>query len=479
MHEQYRVPGHRRGVLLALAGIAAAAQATEVTPQLPTIPAKVFDVTQHGVVANASTDNAKAIQALIDSVSKAGGGVIDFPAASKAYWSAPLVLASFIDLRVEKGALLEPLPYSSYPLASGSTRYTDWLTSSGATDIAISGRGTIDGQGSPWWTAFNANSSMPHRPYLIHLQTSTRVHVHEITLQNSPMFHIDLQGDKEVTVDSVTILAPSTAPNTDAIDPSGTDYLITQDSLSVGDDDVAIKAGDAYCKNFTLTHLHVGTGHGISIGGQSNYGLDSLVVDSCTMNGTTNGIRMKANRTEGGLVEHCLYENIVMTGVQHPILLTSYYNLTTDPVTDPAQAVTATTPYWNDIVFKNITITGGSNSVEIYGLAEAPLDSITFDNVSIAAKTGFIVDHAHDVVFEATTFNGASSLASMISSQFDATMKVVTTGLENNRPALPVAFQGMRVDPLGRRHGVAQNGLRLGIGVSQPTGLATESLQGR
>jgi hypothetical protein len=67
----------------------------------------------------------------------------------------------------------------------------------------------------------------------------------------------------------------------------------------------------------------------------------------------------------------------------------------------------------------------------------------------------------------------------MISSQFDATMKVVTTGLENNRPALPVAFQGMRVDPLGRRHGVAQNGLRLGIGVSQPTGLATESLQGR
>jgi len=479
MHLQNRIHGHRGRLLLALTGIAAAAQATEVIPQLPSIPSRIFDVTQHGVVANASTDNAKAIQALIDSVSKAGGGVIDFPAASKAYWSAPLVLESSIDLRVEKGALLEPLPYSSYPLASGSTRYTDWLTSSGATDIAISGRGTIDGQGSPWWTAFNANSSMPHRPYLVHLQTSTRVHIHQATFQNSPMFHLDLQGDKEVTVDSVTILAPSTAPNTDAIDPSGTDYLITQDSLAVGDDNIAIKAGDAYCKNFTLTHLHCGSGHGISIGGQSNDGLDSLVVDSCTMNGTTNGIRMKANRTEGGLVEHCLYENIVMTGVQHPILLTSYYNLSTDPVTDPAQAVTATTPYWNDIVFMNITITGGSNSVEIYGLAEAPLDSITFENVSIAAKTGFIVDHAHNIVFEATTFNGSSSLASMISSQFDATMKVVTTGLENNRPMLPQAFQGARVDPLGRRLGAAQNGLRLGIGFSQSTGIATESLQGR
>ena len=478
MHEQHRIHAHHRVVRIALAGIAAAAQATVVTPQLPAIPAKIFDVTQHGVIANASTDNAKAIQALIDSVSKAGGGVIDFPAAAKAYWSAPLVMGSSIDLRVEKGALLEPLPYSSYPLASGSSRYTDWLTSSGATDIAISGRGTIDGQGSPWWSAFKSNGSMPHRPYLVHLQTSTRVQVHEITLQNSPMFHLDLQGDKEVTVDSITILAPSTAPNTDAIDPSGTDYLITQDSLAVGDDNVAIKAGDAYCKNFTLTHLHCGSGHGISIGGQSNYGLDSLFVDSCTMNGTTNGIRMKANRTEGGLVEHCLYQNMVMTGVQHPILLTSYYNLSTDPVTDPAQSIVATTPFWNDIVFKNITIAGGNkNSVEIYGLAEAPLDSITFDNVAITAKTGFIFDHAHNILFESTTFNGSGTLASMISSQFDATMKIVTTGLENNRPSPPRAFQGMRMDLLGRRLGAVQQGLRLGIALDP--GAAEESLQAR
>jgi len=461
--------------LLVIGGFATSARATYVVPQSPSIPSTVFDVTAHGVVADGSTDNAKPLQVLIDSVSKAGGGVIDFPAASKAYLSGPIVLASHIDLRVESGALLEPLAYGTYPLSGSS--YTNWLTSNGATDLALSGHGTIDGQGSPWWSAFNANSSMPHRPYMINLEKSTRVHVHGITLQNSPMFHLVLTADNEVTVDTVTILAPSTAPNTDAIDPSGTDFLITGDSLAVGDDNVAIKAGAAFCKNFTLTHLRCGTGHGISIGGQSNDGLDSLFVDSCTMNGTTNGIRMKANRTAGGLVQHCVYQNIDMVGVQHPILLTSYYNLTTDPVTDPAQAIVATTPFWKDIVFKNITISGGNkNSVEIYGLAEAPLDSIIFSNVSITAKTGFIVDHAHDVVFENTTYNGSSSLASMVSSQFDATMRVVTTVLVEKRSLVPSTSQGLRVDALGRPQGSAAYGLHLGIS-AQGTGSATESLQ--
>jgi len=188
---------------------------------------------------------------------------------------------------------------------------------------------------------------------------------------------------------------------------------------------------------------------------------------------------LKANRTNGGLVEHLLYENITMVGVQHPILLTSYYNETTDPVTDPAQSVVATTPFWKDIVFKNITIAGGDkNSVEIYGLAEAPMDSITFSYVSITAKTAFIVDHAHDVVFENTTYNGSSSLASLVSSQSDATMRVVTTGLAGKRALVPAALQGLRVDPLGRPLGSAAYGMRIGIS-AQGTGSATEWLQVR
>ncbi len=436
------------------------ARATVVIPPLPAIPAAVIDVRQHGVVADGSTDNANALQALIDSVSKAGGGVIDFPAASQAYVSGPLVLASHIDLRVEAGARVEPLSYGTYPLPASATRYTDWLTSNGATDLAISGHGVIDGQGGPWWSAFNANSNMPHRPYLIHLSNTTRIHVHGLTLQNSPMFHLALSNDNEVTVDSATILAPADAPNTDAIDPSGVDYLITRDSLAVGDDNVAIKAGDAFCKNFTLTHLRCGTGHGISVGGQTNDGLDSLLVDSCTMTGTTNGLRLKANRTNGGLVQHLIYENIVMTGVQHPIYITSYYSETTDPTTDPAQPIVATTPFWKDILFKNITIAGGNmNSVEIYGVAEAPVDSVIFDSVSIQAKTGFIVDHTHDLVFFATTFNGQSSLAAMVSSQMDASMSLASS-VNVNQPAgvriFPLTGPGW--DPLGRRLGRAAYG---------------------
>jgi polygalacturonase len=449
------------------------ARATYVVPQLPTIPAKIFDVVQHGIVADGKTDNFKALQALIDSVSQTGGGVIDFPAASNPYISAPFVLRNHIDFRVESGAKVEPLAYGVYK-DTGGTRYPDWLTTTGAQDIALSGHGTIDGNGSAWWSAFNANGSMPHRPYLINLKYSKRIHVHGLTLQNSPMEHLVLSSDSEVTVDTVTILCSSSSPNTDGIDPSGVDFLITNDSISDGDDDIAVKPYVAFCRNITITHVRCGAGHGISIGGQTTLGLDSMLVDSCTLTGTTNGLRLKSNRSNGALVENLVYENITMRGVKNAFLITSYYQASGTPATDPAQPVTATTPIWKNILFKNITSTGASSSVEMYGLPEAPVNGIAFQNVTFTgASKGFVMDHVHGLYITGTTYNGSSSLSSMISSEVDVTMG--TTGLAN-RPMVAPFARGLRVDPLGRPLGASWNGLHIGLEV-HGTGSATESVQ--
>ena len=69
---------------------------------------------------------------------------------------------------------------------------------------------------------------------------------------------------------------------------------------------------------------------------------------SSTLNGTTTGIRMKASRIAGGLVQNCTYSNITMYNVQYPININSYYLDGTIPssteTTDPAQATTSTTP---------------------------------------------------------------------------------------------------------------------------------------
>jgi polygalacturonase len=347
--------------------------------------------------ADGSTDNAAAIQKAVSAAAAAGGGTVLVPAASKAYECGPITLPSHIRLEVDKGATLQILAYAKYPLSGSS--YANWLNIKNANNVEISGRGIIDGQGQAWWDAYNANNSMPHRPYMIDFSGCNTVRVHQITLTNSPMFHLAVNADS-LTIDSVTIIAPSTAPNTDGIDPSGREVLIRDDSISTGDDNIAIKAGSAYCKNFFISGCGFGTGHGLSVGGQSNDGLDSLSVTNCRFTGTTNGIRLKANRTNGGLSQHMLYTDIAMSNVQYPIYITSYYGNSSPSTTDPDSVITSLTPIWKDAVIANLTSKNTSSSSTagfLWGLPEMPLDSITLANVNISAPKNMVVTHAKNL----------------------------------------------------------------------------------
>ena len=49
------------------------------------------------------------------------------------------------------------------------------------------------------------------------------------------------QNCTDVTIQDITIKAPSDAPNTDGLDPSGWNYQITGCSIDTGDDNIAIK----------------------------------------------------------------------------------------------------------------------------------------------------------------------------------------------------------------------------------------------
>jgi hypothetical protein len=86
--------------------------------------------------------------------------------------------------------------------------------------------------------------------------------------------------------------------------------------------------------------------------------------------------------------------------VQNPIYITSYYpDLPTDPTADSAMAVTATTPIWQDITIKNVTITGSTNAGILWGLPEMKISNLVFDNVKIQATTGMEIFHATGISF--------------------------------------------------------------------------------
>jgi polygalacturonase len=395
------------------------ANAADPVPASPRIPQNDFSIMNYGAISDGKTLSTAAITAAIHACTTAGGGRVTVPAGT--FVTAPFSLASNLDFHLEKNALLLITDDESQFTSQGK-RYQNCITATDCHDLAITGPGTIDGQGKKWWDRFqlarNNPASMPHRPFLVVLNHCTRVLVKQVTLTNSPMFHLVPKDCRDVVIDRIHIQAPAKAPNTDGLDPSGWNYLVTNCTFDVGDDCIAIKAtgqgeqGHLCCEDFLITHCTFNHGHGLSIGGQTNGGMRRLIVRDCTFTDTEAGIRMKAGRGTGGLVEDLLYENLKMTGVKMPIAINSFYPLKLkDYASDPPQPMSTDTPVWQHIQIRNITATDSPSAGQIVGLAESPVSDVVMTNVHISSAKGMQIIHAKGIRFVSSSITATTSPA--------------------------------------------------------------------
>lgn len=387
----------------------AKAQSSSVAPELPVIPGGVYNITNYGATGNGLATNTVAIQAAIHAASAAGGGTVEVP--SGVFLSGPIHLADHIRLRVDDAAILRMLSLDKYP--GGTIDPENFISGAGLHDVAITGAGTIDGQGILWWPF--AKTKGARRPRMIALSACDRVLIEKVTLTNSPMFHIAIGSrSSNVTVRSVTVRAnPSTDPvlpshNTDACDVSGNHILIQDCDVSVGDDNFTCGGGTS---DVLITNCTYGYGHGVSIGSHTFGGVSNLTVINCTFNNTDCGIRIKSDRDRGGFVHDLSYLNLRMTNVGCPILIYGAYmatnreyralqNLTPDiAATYPAGALTSRTPIYRDITFSNITATAqsGRRAGLIWGLPEAAITNVLLQRVNIAADLPLGIFNAQGV----------------------------------------------------------------------------------
>ncbi len=362
--------------------------------------------TLKGAYADGIHKDTKVIQRAIDSCSNIGGGEVEL--LNGIYYTAPFEMKSNVTLRVDSTAIISASEdrVDFYPAGFDTSvekvpsSVKNFITSNYTDNIVITGDGTIDGNGKPWWDDYNAGA-ITARPRLIQLNHSNHILLENITLKNSPQFHFVPAWCIDVTVNKVTILAPGDSPNTDGIDPATSHKVrITGCYIDTGDDNVAIKSGnndpsypnagssDIIISDCTFLH-----GHGVSIGSETNGGVDSMIVENCTFNGTDNGIRIKSNRTRGGNVRGITYRNLTMNKVKYPILFSEYYPDIPDQ-NDPAQAITNKTPYYHDITVENLKAVNCTYGGIIIGLPETPLTNIQLKNVSISANTGLRIRNA-------------------------------------------------------------------------------------
>src|SRR5581483_577115 len=275
--------------------------------------------------------------------------------------------------------------------------------------VAITGDGTIDGSGARFWAwsdkqarLYPPGRRIVFRPHLLVFTGMQRLHIDGITLTNSPMYHLVPNGT-DMLFENLRIVAPSDAPNTDSIDPSGTRIVIRHCEIDTGDDNVAVHAGSRDVLIEDLTCLH---GHGISVGSGTRGGLAHMIVRRCTFDGTDNGLRLKSYRGAGGEVQDIWYSDITMTNVRRPFDINMLYH-GNDPTpwgdVGPREAQPGETqniPNFHDIHVANLTVTRAPVAGRILGLPEQLARDITFTNLKIDSVRGFLVQDGKNIVFD-------------------------------------------------------------------------------
>jgi polygalacturonase len=224
----------------------------------PPIPGEgnVVSVLDHGVDPSGATLGTVAIQTAIDVVSSTpGGGVLYFPPG--AYLTGTLTVKSDVTLYLAPGALLQGAPDpKDYPVDVGfeesgsdtslpadvryfgkTMTYSRLLWVDDAARVRITGRGTIDGEGSFLRKQHNAV------PNLLRIRASSDVLLEDVLFRNAAAWTLHFVASDGIDVRNIKIINDRTNLNTDGIDPDmSTDVTIDRAFIYTKDDGVCIKA---------------------------------------------------------------------------------------------------------------------------------------------------------------------------------------------------------------------------------------------
>ena len=357
----------------------------------PVIPDNQVNIKDFGGVGDGITLNTEAFAKAIDALSKKGGGKLVVP---QGVWhTGPIVLKSHINLHLNAGAvILFAADETLYPFINTSFEGLDTrrcqspLSANGATDIAITGKGVIDGNGQYWrpvkkakvteahWKSLlaipgsqemkpgywvpsagyakgeqGANMNVPNakteaewnaikrfvRPVMVSLVKCKNVHLKGVIFQNSPAWNLHPLMCENVIIEDVLVRNPSYAQNGDALDlESCKNALIINSRFDAGDDGICIKSGkDADgrrrgipCENVVVKGCTVFAGHGgFVVGSEMSGGVKNILVDQCQFLGTDVGLRFKSTRGRGGIVEKIYIKNISMTDIKTDAITFNMY----------------------------------------------------------------------------------------------------------------------------------------------------------
>ncbi len=367
-----------------------------------------YTITDFSAVGDGVTVNTKAIQSAIDACAGAGGGRVIIPSGK--FLSGTIVLKSHVELHFEQNATLlgsarhedyplQPLPkYRSHKDQLGG--FYALIYAEGAEHIALTGNGTVDGQGKLQKPRPDpAAGDIDGRPRNLLLVSCKDVLVEGLHFKNSGVWNQHYLNCEDVKVDKISVYNHSNR-NNDGIDIDGCRRFVLSNSIFDSDDDgITLKStGAAPCEDIVIANCVVSSFcNAIKAGTESTGGFRNIAITNCVVKPSISGEEPVFDTPEtgitglsliivdGGVMEGISVNNLTIYGTMAPLYIR---------LGNRARKYTADAPQPGMGCVRNISISNvvaygaGEWGSSITGQPGFPVENISLNNIQLFIKGG-------------------------------------------------------------------------------------------
>jgi len=399
--------------------------------QLPKIPAYTITVTRFGAKGDSLKDCKPAFDKAMKACLRKKGGTIIVPKGVYKL-NGPIHFVSHVNLHLEEGAkLVFGSNPKDYPLVLTSWEgtmlynFSPMIYGLNVHDVAITGQGTIDGEGHGIWETWKGleekgkllSRDMNHnqipvnerifgddyflRPQLIQFVGSENILIEDVTIEDSPFWCVHVLKSKSITLRGLKYDAHN--KNNDGIDiEHSSDVLIENIDFNNGDDNIAIKAGrdndgrlnsTMPSENIIIRNCKFKGLHALVIGSEMSAGVKNVFTYNCEASGyLKRGIYLKTNSDRGGFIKDIYVDNIKFKDVEDGIYITSNYH---------GEGSGLYPSKISNISLSNISFETVSNTaIVIEGYPNYKVENVSLDFITVkSAKNGLTLTNTEKVIF--------------------------------------------------------------------------------
>lgn len=303
-----------------------------------------YVVTDFGAVADGATVNTSAIQSAVDACATTGGRVVIPPGV---FLTGSLRMKSGVELHLSHGAVLKGSPFiEDYPALGAPFRvlcrsyaWKALVWALDARDIAITGTGTLDGNGGAH--AFQIPDekfweNVENRPYGLYFARCEDVLIADVTLRDSAFWmqhHVDCRRLRFQRMKVFNFINH----NNDGLDLDNCrDVIISDCQIECSDDAICIKSmTPGMNERITVTNCILRSHYNaFKVGTETAGGLRDFTMSNCVLGGPVDvphklekGGRTRAfagialMSADGATLENIAISNITIHHVQSPIFI--------------------------------------------------------------------------------------------------------------------------------------------------------------